>query len=141
MVTGITAASAMASELGVSLTHREHARSVRFITGHSKFGKLPEDINWNDLASGDTTCVLYMAGRTANQLQQRLLAVGMDARTPVVICSSVSRDDEQRWSGFLSELNIGIEVTGYENPVLIGIGEVFAQAGAVYRKTADQLSA
>ena len=41
VVPGITAASAMAARLGVSLTHRDHAQSVRFVTGHARDGKLP----------------------------------------------------------------------------------------------------
>ncbi|MCH1583576.1 MAG: siroheme synthase CysG, partial [Flavobacteriales bacterium] len=45
-VPGITSASAMASQLGVSLTQRDHAQSVRFITGHSRKGELPTDIDW-----------------------------------------------------------------------------------------------
>ena len=42
VVPGITAASAMASALSTSLTHRDHAHSVRFVTGHSRNGVLPD---------------------------------------------------------------------------------------------------
>ncbi len=51
VVPGITAASAMAARLGLSLTHRDHARSVCFVTGHSSHGKLPEDLDWKSLAN------------------------------------------------------------------------------------------
>lgn len=35
VVPGVTAGLAMAASLGVSLTHRDRAKSVRFVTGHS----------------------------------------------------------------------------------------------------------
>lgn len=62
VVPGITAASAMASRLGISLTHRDHAQSVRFITGHSRQGKLPENIDWTSLADPAVTTV-FLHGR------------------------------------------------------------------------------
>ena len=62
---GITAGLAMASALGVSLTHRDHAHSVRFVTGHARNGELPADIDWRGLADPQTTLVFYMGGRTA----------------------------------------------------------------------------
>ncbi len=46
VVPGITSALAAASRLGVSLTHRDHAHSVRFVTGHSRHGDLPSDFDW-----------------------------------------------------------------------------------------------
>ncbi len=89
---GITAASAMASRLGVSLTHRDHAQSVRFITGHSRQGKLPENIDWQSLSNPSVTTVFYMGGRTAAEIRSpALLAHGMPALTPVAIMISVSR--------------------------------------------------
>lgn len=78
----ITAASAMASRLGVSLTHRDHAQSVRFVTGHSRQGKLPENIDWQSLSNPSVTTVLH--GR-ANRCQHRgspsgAWHAGLDAR-------------------------------------------------------------
>lgn len=125
IIPGITSASAMAAQLGVSLTHRDHAQSVRFVTGHSKQGKLPEHINWNAVADPTTSTIFYMGGRTACEIQTRLLSEGLDQNTPVVICSSVSRKNQNQWSGLLCDLNQGIEIIGYDEPVLIGIGSVF----------------
>src|SRR3954471_10119091 len=41
VVPGISAAQAVASRLGVSLTHRSHARRLQYITGHDREGRLP----------------------------------------------------------------------------------------------------
>jgi uroporphyrin-III C-methyltransferase/precorrin-2 dehydrogenase/sirohydrochlorin ferrochelatase len=128
VVPGITSASAMAARLGVSLTHRDHAQAVRFITGHSRHGHLPADMDWRSLADRKTTTVFYMAGRTAGQIRTRLIAEGMDERTPVVVMSAIARPNETRWSGFLKDLHTAIEAIGVDEPVLIGIGHVFAKS-------------
>lgn len=131
IVPGITAASAMASQLGVSLTHRDHSQSVRFITGHSKKGELPTDIDWRAVADPTTTTIFYMGGRTASRITNTLIENGMDANTPVVVCSSISRPEAKNWHGTLQSLPEGIKIIGYNNPVLIGVGSVFATALSV----------
>ena len=138
VIPGITAASAMASRLGVSLTHRDHAQSVQFVTGHSRHGDLPETIDWQALADRNKTTVFYMGGRTAGAIQNRLVEAGLDAKTPVVIVSSVANTDERRWSGNLEELATAMTDMGFDRPVLIGVGDVFA---ACCLKTEDNLPA
>ncbi|TYC65402.1 uroporphyrinogen-III C-methyltransferase [Stappia sp. BW2] len=128
VVPGITAASAMAARLGISLTHRDHAQSVRFVTGHSRHGELPETVDWHGLTDTSTTTVFYMGARTAGRIRDRLVAEGLSATTPVVAVSGISRNDEQRWSGSLSELESGVTSLGLDGPMLIGVGEVFQAA-------------
>ena len=128
VVPGITAASAMAARLGISLTHRDHAQAVRFVTGHARDGRLPESLDWRSLTEPGTTSVFYMGGRTATVIRDRLLKEGMPGKTAAVIVSSVSRPQERRWIGSLAELGMGIAEIGYDDPVLIGIGQVFADA-------------
>ncbi|MCS4242913.1 uroporphyrin-III C-methyltransferase/precorrin-2 dehydrogenase/sirohydrochlorin ferrochelatase [Rhizobium sp. BIGb0125] len=128
VVPGVTAASAMASRLGVSLTHRDHAQSVRFVTGHSRLGHLPENLDWNALASPTVTTVFYMGGRTATEIKSRLIEHGMSDCTPLVIMSAITRAGERRWCGRLSDLDAGIIEIGVDEPVLIGIGNAFAPA-------------
>lgn len=125
IIPGITSASAMASSFGISLTHRDHAQSVRFITGHSRKGVLPNDVDWSAVADPTTTTVFYMGGRTAAEIKTRLLFEGMIGQTPVVIASSVSRSNQQNWTGTLANLDVGIDIIGYDKPVLIGIGLAF----------------
>lgn len=130
VVPGITAASAMASQLGVTLTHRDCAQSVRFVTGHSRKGELPNDIDWAGIADEATTTVFYMAGRTAERIQEKLLFHGLAPQTPVTIMSSVSRANGKEWHGSLAALREGIVEIGFKDPVLIGVGEVFGKAAA-----------
>ena len=128
VVPGITAALAMASALGVSLTHRDIAQSVRFVTGHSRQGGLPRDIDWKAVADPSATTVFYMGGRTAGRIAVRLLAEGLPADTPAVIAAAVTRPGQSQWQGTLATLPVGIAALDEGQPVLIGIGGVFAMA-------------
>lgn len=128
VVPGITAALAAASSLGVSLTHRDAAHSVRFVTGHSRQGELPADLDWRGLADKETSLMVYMGGRTGGAFAARLIGEGLPASTPVAVVSAVSRSNETRWTGRLSELADALLRIGVEHPVLVGIGQVFAAA-------------
>jgi len=131
VVPGITAASAMAARLGVSLTHRDHAQSVRLVTGHSRKGDLPETVDWCGLADPATTTVFYMGARMAGRIRQRLLEAGMPGEAPAVAVSAIARPDETCWKGSLNGLAAGVKGLGLEHPVLIGVGEVFRSRVAV----------
>jgi uroporphyrin-III C-methyltransferase/precorrin-2 dehydrogenase/sirohydrochlorin ferrochelatase len=131
VVPGITAAAAMAADLGVSLTHRDHAQSVRFVTGHSKRGGLPADVDWAGIADRTSTTVFYMGTRTAPAIAARLMAEGLPATTPAVVASSLTRADARHWAGSLSELAAGVAVVTGDGPVLIGVGQVFGASRCV----------
>ncbi|KAA0697946.1 uroporphyrinogen-III C-methyltransferase [Neorhizobium sp. P12A] len=127
VIPGITAASAMAAGLGLSLTHRDHAQSVRYITGHSRSGVLPDDMDWRSIADPKTTNVFYMGGRTACLIAERLVEAGASPSTPAVIVSNVSRPAERQWHGTLARLGEGINEIGYDHPVLIAVGRALAE--------------
>ncbi|MBB3395202.1 siroheme synthase CysG [Rhizobium sp. BK060] len=126
VIPGITAASAMASRLGISLTHRDHAQSVRFITGHSRHGGLPANVDWATVADPHATTVFYMGGRTAPLIADRLIEEGLSPETPAIIISDVSRSTQRDWRGTLSTVACGIAEIGYDNPVLIAVGSALA---------------
>ncbi len=128
IVPGITSALAAAARLGVSLTHRDHAHSVRFVTGHARNGELAEDLDWRGLADPTTTLMVYMGGRTAASMAERLTAAGLPPATPAVILAGVTRSDERRWFGTLATLAEGAATVGFDSPVLLGIGNAFADA-------------
>lgn len=129
MVPGITAGSALAASFGVSLTHRDRAQQVRFITGHSRRGGLPDEIDWRALADEAATSVFYMGGRMAGQIAGRLMAEGLPPQTPVAVAANLSRPDEARAAGALRDLSRLVARLGVDHPVLIGVGKVFGQSG------------
>jgi uroporphyrin-III C-methyltransferase/precorrin-2 dehydrogenase/sirohydrochlorin ferrochelatase len=134
VVPGITAASAMAARLGTSLTHRDDAQSVRFVTGHSRDGELPETVDWTGLTDPATTTIFYMGARMAGRIRDRLIAEGMSPETPAVVVTNVARTDEQRWNGALAELETGVHAVANGGPVLIGIGHTFVDRTSAANK-------
>jgi len=124
VIPGITAAAAMAARLGVSLTHRDSAHSVRFITGHGRNGGLPADVDWRAIADPAGTTVVYMGGRLSASIARRLMSEGLDRATPAVAVAAISRPQERMWRGTLAEMAEDA-VFRSEDPILIGIGQVF----------------
>jgi uroporphyrin-III C-methyltransferase/precorrin-2 dehydrogenase/sirohydrochlorin ferrochelatase len=141
IVPGITAALAMASALRVSLTHRDLARSVRFVTGHSKSGGLPEDLDWRAVADPTASTIFYMGGRMAARIATRLLAEGLPPETPVAVASAVSRPDQRLSRGRLSDLEKTVLEVDSSAPVIIGIGGVFAERASAASSESPLLAA
>jgi len=127
IVPGISAGVALASRLGVSLTHRDLAQSVRFTTGHSRKGALPDNLDWSALSDPATTNIFYMSRRTSSQIAKHLLAYGLPKNTPCAVAMNLARSDEMIWRGSIAEL-LSIEAQfATDAPFLLAVGQVFAQ--------------
>ncbi|MCD7059029.1 siroheme synthase CysG [Pelagibacterium xiamenense] len=131
VVPGISTAFALAAQLGISLTHRDHAQSVRFVTGHARNGRLPGNLDWTALADPATTHVYYMAGRTSRELAGKLAEAGLALSTPLIVASSVSRPEQTVAFGTLAQLRDGAINVDFSQPTIIAIGAAVAQRGAV----------
>lgn len=81
---GITSASGIAAKLGIPLTQRGVATSVRFITGHSRIGGTDPLFVAENAADPDTTLVVYMGLSTLPSLAQKLMHHGLPSNTPAV---------------------------------------------------------
>lgn len=79
---GITAASGIAAELGIPLTHRGVANSVRFLTGHSRKGGTDPLFVAENAADPDSTLVVYMGLSTLPSLAQKLMHHSLPGDTP-----------------------------------------------------------
>ncbi|KAL6125145.1 hypothetical protein ACLB2K_073205 [Fragaria x ananassa] len=84
VIPGITAASGIAAELGIPLTHRGVANSVRFLTGHSRKGGTDPLFVAENAADPDSTLVVYMGLSTLPSLAQKLVHHGLTPTTPAV---------------------------------------------------------
>lgn len=130
VVPGVTAALALASRLGLSLTHRDHAQSVRFVTGHSRKGVLPDTLNWTALADPATTSVYYMSRRTLPDIVGQLQAQGMRLDTPAIIAGNVGRESEQVWRGTIGEAVAAVAAFPLSAPTIFAVGDALKQRAA-----------
>lgn len=122
VVPGITTALALASRLRISLTHRDHAQSVRFVTGHSRKGILPDTIDWAGVADPAITSVYYMSRRTLPEIVAQLLAQGMSPETPALIAANVGRTDEQIWRGSVEQATVSVAAFSLAAPTIFAVG-------------------
>ena len=137
VVPGISAAQAAASRLKVSLTHRDHAKRVQFVTGHSREGRLPQNLEWTALADPGATTAVYMAMRTLVELSERLIANGLPAATPAFAVIDVSRDSEIIIRDTVAGLAKAVADAGVTGPCLVLIGEALRAAKPGNRPQAD----
>ena len=124
IVPGVTAASGAAAALGVSLTHRDHARRLQFITAHARDGKLPADLDWHALCDPAATSIVYMGVKTLPALVARLLAEGIDPATPAAVVERATWPDERRFFAPLNQLPAMIAQAAPKGPCLVLIGAV-----------------
>jgi uroporphyrin-III C-methyltransferase / precorrin-2 dehydrogenase / sirohydrochlorin ferrochelatase len=141
VVPGITAGAAMAADLGISLTHRDHAHSVRYVTGHSRQGELPANLDWRGLADPETTLVFYMGGRTAPAIAARLMQAGLDGTTPAVVQEAISRPEARLMRMTLARLADREAYMFCGQPTLIGIGRAFALDSSASASGSDDANA
>ena len=121
VVPGITAASGCSAYAGIPLTHRDHAQSVRLVTGHLKTGG---ELDWHNLAAEKQTLVFYMGLNQAAAIQEKLLEHGMDAAMPVALVENGTSVKQRVVDGTLMQL--GELAQQVESPSLIIVGRVVA---------------
>lgn len=123
---GVTAASAAAASLGVSLTQRGAARRLQFVTAHAR-EDAPLVLDWAGLADPQATLAIYMGKAAAPIVCSALMANGLPGATPVAVVENASLPDERRLSTRLDLLPIAVQVLG-DGPAVILVGTAVAPA-------------
>ncbi|WP_293428005.1 siroheme synthase CysG [Phreatobacter sp.] len=126
VVPGISAAQGAAAALGLSLTHRDHARRLQYVTAHGRDGRLPRDLCWTALADPAASTVVYMAGGTWLDMAARLLGEGLDPQTPAVAVVNATRADQAVIASTVATLGQELASAQWSGPLLILYGSAFA---------------
>lgn len=130
IVPGITAALACAAYAGIPLTHRDHAQSLRFVTAHC--AKSEDSLDWQQLAAEKQTLAVYMGVASLERLQDKLIAHGRDANTPIALIENGSRPEQRVVVGTLENLSQRALQHEIKSPALLIIGEVAAFANSLH---------
>lgn len=127
IVPGITAATAAGEYAGFSLTHRESASMVTFVTGHEAPGKDGSALNYAQLAESPGTLVFYMGLDNLRRISQSLLENGKRADTPAAVISRATTPHQRTVVAPLNEIADAVAQAGLHAPSLIIVGDCVAQ--------------
>ena len=128
IVPGITAAAGCAASAAIPLTHRDHAKALILVTGHTKDGE-PE-LNWQALCQPGQTLVFYMGHKALDRLCARLIEHGLPADLPAALVENGTLPEQREVRATLGTLAREVARMGLRGPALVIIGEVVAFAGA-----------
>ena len=146
VVPGVSAALGAAAALQIPLTHRDHAQTLIFATGHCKEaggqGAAP-NLDWRMMADPSATLAIYMGIATAGIIAERLQAAGRDPATPVVIVENATLPNQRVVRTRLERMASDLTKSGISGPALLLIGEAIESADgadlAAYAAAAEKL--
>src|SRR5262249_10831561 len=116
--------------------HGSAARRLQYVTGHGADGKLPRDIDWTSIADPTATTVVYMPARTLAELAATGIVHGLDPATPAVAIVKATRPGEAVVAAPIRDLPVRLAELP-PGPVLVMIGQVFAEIGSVTARESD----
>ena len=122
IVPGVTAALGAAASFGFPLTHRDHAQSCVFVTGHLKDHTV--DLDWVALARPGQTVVIYMGVTGLDTISARLQAAGLPGDTPAALVYRATWPNQKIFPGTLATLPEVARENLVKPPTLIVIGSV-----------------
>lgn len=126
IVPGVTSALASAASAGVSLTHREKASAVTFLTSHQ--ANPAASAEWQTYVSSGATLAIYMPGFHYQETAGRLKSAGLHGATACVVVSRASSSDEQIYRTTIDDLPKAPRLPA---PTLLLVGEAVRLSDSV----------
>jgi uroporphyrin-III C-methyltransferase len=122
VVPGVTAAAGCAAYAGIPLTHRDHAQTVTFATGHLKDGSI--NLDWPALARPKQTVVFYMGVGGIDEICHQMIANGLPGSHPAAVVQNGTTVRQRVLTADLATLPGKVKTSGITSPALIIVGTV-----------------
>jgi uroporphyrinogen III methyltransferase/synthase len=124
VVPGVASPMAASAYTGISLTHRDMASSVAYVTATESVEKDESAHDWSKLATATQTLVFFMGLRKLDSLMQRLIENGRDPASPAAVVSCASLPQQRTVVGTVSTLAALVHEAKLEMPALTIVGPV-----------------
>jgi len=128
VIPGVTAASAAAARLGISLTRRGSASTLVFAAGTDQSGHHSAALDWDLLARAEGTLVFYMPVGSLAPITAALTMLGRDPRAPAILVERVGTPDERVIASSLSDIAEEGRAAGIAAPAILVTGPTVAAA-------------
>jgi uroporphyrinogen III methyltransferase/synthase len=129
VVPGVTSGIAAPTYAGIPVTHRDHASSVTFVTGHEDPTKGASVVDYRALAAliggGGTACIYMGVGRVAG-IVEALRGGGLADDTPAAAVQWGTLPSQRSVRGTLASIADDIARSGVGAPAIIVVGAVAA---------------
>jgi uroporphyrin-III C-methyltransferase len=124
VVPGVSSSLSVPALCGVPVTHRDMASMVTIVTGHESALKESEILDWGTLAKLGGTIVIMMGMSNLGRNMERLVAGGMDPRTPVTVVEKGSTPEQRVVSAEITRIAEECRSQGVSSPAVIVVGKV-----------------
>mgnify|MGYP001812806567 CR=1 FL=1 len=124
VVPGVPSPLAATAYAGLSLTHRELASSVAYVTASESVEKDRTGHDWSKLATATQTLVIFMGMRKLGSLAKLLVEHGRPADTPAAVVQWASLPRQRTIVGTLEDIHARASEAGLGLPALTIVGEV-----------------
>jgi uroporphyrinogen III methyltransferase / synthase len=124
VVPGVTSGIAAPSYAGIPVTHRGVSASVAFITGHEDPTKDHPDVDWDRVAGGADTLVLYMGVGRLREISAALISAGRNPETPVAVIRWGTVPEQRTVNGTLGDIADRVAEANLRPPAVTVVGDV-----------------
>jgi uroporphyrinogen III methyltransferase/synthase len=124
VVPGVTSGIAAPAYAGIPVTHRGVSASVAFITGHEDPTKDHPDVDWDRVAGGADTLILYMGVGRLRGITAALISAGRSPETPVAVIRWGTVPEQRTVTGTLGDIADRVAEANLRPPAVTVVGDV-----------------
>jgi uroporphyrin-III C-methyltransferase len=124
VIPGVSSAIAGPALAGVPLTHRELTQGFTVISGHAPPGDPASTLNWQALATANTTLVIMMGVATLQAITTELIKNGLAANTPAMTIADAAMPSQRSVRGTLADIAELTKEADIKPPAITVIGGV-----------------